>query len=50
VDQESGILNDPNAWCRENNDPTYILNLLKHVIRVCIETNRIVAQLPKIFE
>lgn len=50
VDQESGIVNDPNAWCRENNDPTYILNLLKRVIRVSIETNRIVAQLPKIFE
>jgi predicted helicase len=48
VDSDSGIRNDPNDWCREHNDPVYILNLLKRVIRVSIETVRIVKGLPSI--
>lgn len=48
VDPDSGIRSDPNAWCREHNDPAYILNLLKRVIRVSMETNRIVANLPSL--
>ena len=46
VDKDSGIRNDPNDWCREHNDPTYIYNLVKRIIRVSLETNRIVAGLP----
>ena len=48
IDKESGIKNDPNEWCREHNDPAYILNLLKRVIRVSIETVKIVRELPPI--
>lgn len=48
VDPDSGIRSDPNAWCREHNDPAYILNLLKRVIRVSMETNRIVANFPSL--
>lgn len=48
IDDDSGIRNDPNAWCRERGDPTYILNLLKRIIRVSMETNRIVANLPSL--
>lgn len=49
-DKESGIPEDPNAWCREHNDPTYILTLLKRVIRVSVETMEIVRSLPLLQE
>lgn len=48
TDKDSGIVNDPNEWCREHNDPAYILNLIKRVIRVSIETQKIVGSLPGI--
>ena len=46
TDKDSGIKDDPNDWCREHNDPAYILNLVKRVIRVSMETNQIVCALP----
>lgn len=46
TDKDSGIRNDPNDWCREHDDPAYIYNLVKRIIRVSMETNRIVAGLP----
>jgi len=48
TDKESGIKDDPNDWCREHNDPTYILNLIKRVIRVSVETVRTVSSIPPI--
>ena len=48
TDTESGIRNDPNDWCREHGEPRYILDLLKRIVRVSVETNRIVAGLPPI--
>ena len=48
TETESGIRNDPNDWCREHGNPTYILDLLKRVIRVSVETDRIVRTLPGI--
>jgi predicted helicase len=50
VDKSSGIKNDPNDWCREHDDPRYIIDLLKRVARVSIETNRIVSSLPPLNE
>lgn len=50
VDKDSGIRNDPNDWAREHNQPRYILDLFKRVIRVSMETNRIVATLPALNE
>jgi predicted helicase len=47
-DKVSAIVDDPNDWCREHNDPAYILNLLKRVIRVSMETVKIVGGLPSI--
>lgn len=47
VDKDSGIRNDPNDWCREHDDPAYIYNLVKRIIRVSMETNRIVSGLPE---
>ena len=47
-DKVSAIVDDPNDWCREHNDPAYILNLLKRVIRVSMETVEIVGGLPSL--
>jgi predicted helicase len=50
VDKDSGIRNDPNDWAREHDDPKYILNLLKRVITVSLETMKIVNTLPALNE
>jgi len=50
VDKDSGIRNDPNDWAREHNQPRYILDLFKRVIRVSMETNCIVGSLPALNE
>ncbi len=50
VDKDSGIRNDPNDWAREHNQPRYILDLLKRIIRVSLETMKIVNALPPLNE
>lgn len=50
VDKDSGIHNDPNDWAHEHDDPKYILNLLKRVITVGMETMKIVNTLPALDE
>lgn len=46
TDKDSGIVNDPNLWCEEHDDPEYILNLLLRVVTVSVETVKIVNSLP----
>lgn len=46
VDKASQIKNDPNDWSGEVEDPRYILDLLARVVRVSMETVRIVGALP----
>jgi Predicted helicase len=46
--KESGIINDPNLWCDEHSDPRYIIDLLKRVIALSLETMKIVKSLPKL--
>lgn len=48
TDKASGIVNDPNDWAREHNDPRYIIDLVKRVTRVSVETVRIVKNLPEL--
>jgi predicted helicase len=48
TDKASGITNDPNKWCAEQGNPRYIVDLLKRVVRVSVETVRLVASLPKL--
>lgn len=48
TDKKSGITNDPNRWCREHNDPCYILRLLGSVITVALRSKAIVADLPRL--
>ncbi|GGC92361.1 helicase [Tersicoccus solisilvae] len=46
TDKASGIVNDPNDWSREHHQPRYIIDLLKRIVTVSVETNRIVDGLP----
>lgn len=48
TDKASGIVNNPNDWAREHNDPRYIIDLVKRVTRVSVETVRIVKTLPEL--
>lgn len=41
-DKDSGITNDPNDW---SNDPCPIVDLVKRIVRVSLETIRIVKNL-----
>jgi predicted helicase len=50
TDAESGIVNDPNSWSAEVNNPRYIVELLKRVVTVGVETNRTVMSLPSLAE
>lgn len=47
VDKASGIKNDPNEW---SEDPRYIVDLLKRIVRVSLESVRIVKALPALRE
>jgi len=49
-DKVSGLKNNPNDWCAESGDPEYIVNLIKRVVRVSLETMKIVNSLPPIKE
>lgn len=46
VDKASGIVNDPNAWLREQNDPRYVVNLIRSLVTLSLETQRLVRGLP----
>lgn len=48
TDKASGIVNDPNNWAKEHDDPAYILRLLLSVITVSEKTLAITSALPRI--
>lgn len=48
TDKKSGITNDPNDWCDEVADPRYILDLIGRIVRVSIETMKIMDGLPEL--
>lgn len=45
VDKASGIVNDPNDWCDEHDDPQYIVMLIGRITTVALETMAIVDRL-----
>jgi len=45
TDKASGIVNDPNTWCDEHDDPAYIVELIKKVTTVSVRTVEIVGKL-----
>lgn len=46
VHKASQIRNDPNDYSREIGNPRYIIDLIKRIVTVSLETNRIVNDLP----
>ncbi len=48
TDKNSGIVNDPNDWATEHDDPTYILDLVGRVVTVSMRTLEIVDSLPRL--
>lgn len=46
TDKKSGIVNDPNGWADEHDEPRYILDLVKKITTVSVETVRITRSLP----
>jgi predicted helicase len=47
IDKSSGIKHDPNEW---STDPRYIVDLVKRIVRVSVETVRIVRDSPVMLE
>lgn len=45
-DKVSGIVNDPNDWSREHEQPRYIIDLIGRIVALSLETNRIIEELP----
>ncbi len=45
VDKASGIINDPNDW---SDNPRYIIDLLKRIVTVSLETMKVVDNLPEL--
>ena len=50
TDKTSGIVNDPNDWAREHGQHRYILDLVKRIVTVSLETMAIVKSLPPLEE
>lgn len=48
TDKASGIINDPNDWGDEHDDTRYIINLVKRIAAVSVETVKIVKGLPSL--
>lgn len=45
TEKASGIVNDPNDWCDEHDNPRYIVDLIAKVTTVSVETMKIVDSL-----
>ena len=48
TNKDSGIVNDPNKWLAESGDERYIVDLILKVVTVSMETQKIVAKLPRL--
>ena len=50
TDKPSGIVNDVNDWGLEQGNPRYIVDLVKRIVTVSLETMQIVEALPELRE
>jgi predicted helicase len=44
--KDSGIVNDPNVWCVEMGNERYIVDLVKRIVRISVESVKIIEGLP----
>lgn len=47
TDKKSGIVNDPNDYCREVGDPAYIAKLVPSLVTVSMRTQELMRALPE---
>ena len=47
TDKDSGIRNDCNMWGIEHGNESYVLNLIARVVRVSVESVRIIEGMPE---
>jgi predicted helicase len=48
TDKASGIVNDPNDWSSEHDEPRYIVDLVKRIVNVSMATVELVENLPEL--
>lgn len=48
TDKASGIVNDPNDYCREIDDPAYIADLVPKLVTVSMRTQDLINSLPEL--
>ena len=46
--KDSGIKNDPNDWCEEIGDERYIVDLIKRIVHLSVESVKIIDALPEL--
>ena len=46
--KDSGIVNDPNDWCKEQGNDRYIVDLIKRIVYLSVESVKIIEGLPSI--
>ncbi|MDR3234060.1 MAG: DEAD/DEAH box helicase family protein [Planctomycetaceae bacterium] len=46
--KDSGITNDPNDWCKETGNERYIVDLVKRIVTLSIESVKIIEAMPAI--
>jgi predicted helicase len=46
--KDSGIVNDPNDWCKEQGNERYIVDLIKRIVHLSVESVKIIEGLPKV--
>ena len=50
TDKASGIVNDPNAWADEHDQPRYVLDLIGRVVTLSLRTLDIIQSLPPVLD
>ena len=46
--KDSGIVNDPNDWCKEQSNERYIVDLIKRIVHLSVESVKIIEGLPEV--
>jgi len=46
--KDSGIVNDPNDWCKEQGNERYIVDLIKRIVHLSVESVKIIEGLPEV--